>query len=112
VRCGYPAISVGHQCPTGDPVQWSASFFPDSCLVAILCCGLLVQVLVVDLLWGLVAECRVETFSIVAKFDVPGNILSGVFTGRVDGAVDSFDFYCGVEGFGEGVVETYSGGPD
>ena len=41
--------------------------------------------------------------SIVAKFDVPSNILSGVFTGRIDGAVDSFDFDCGIEGFGESV---------
>ena len=50
--------------------------------------------------------------SIVAKFDVPSNILSGVFTGRIDGAVDSFDFDCGIEGFGESVVETHPGGPD
>ena len=50
--------------------------------------------------------------TIVAKFDVPGNIFPGVFTGWVDGAVDPFDFHGGVEGFGEGVVETYSGGPD
>ena len=41
--------------------------------------------------------------SIVAKFDIPGNIGSGVFTGRVDGAVDSFDFDCGIKGFGESV---------
>jgi hypothetical protein len=37
--------------------KWAALFFPDSCLIAILCCGLPVQVLVVDLLWGLVPEC-------------------------------------------------------
>ena len=36
---------------------WSALFFPDSCLIAILCRGLPVQVLVVDLLRGLVPEC-------------------------------------------------------
>ena len=76
------------------------------------CCDLPVQVLVVDLLWGLVSECRVKTLSIVAEFYIPGNILAGVFTGRVDGAVDPFDFYGGIEGFGEGVVEAYSGGPD
>jgi hypothetical protein len=45
----------------------------------------------------------VETLSIVAEFDVPGNVFSGVFTGRVDGAVDPFDFHGSVEGFGEGV---------
>ena len=49
-----------------------------------------------------------ETLSIVAEFDVAGNILSGVFTGRVDGAVDPFDFHGGIEGFGESVVETLS----
>jgi hypothetical protein len=79
---------------------WAASFFPDSCLIAILCCELPVQVLVVDLLWGLVSECRVETLSIVAEFDVPGNVCSGVFAGGVDGAVDPFDFHGGVEGLG------------
>ena len=41
--------------------------------------------------------------SIVAKFDVPGNILTGVFTSRVDGAVDPFDFHGGIERFGESV---------
>ncbi len=50
--------------------------------------------------------------SIVSEFDVSGNIFSSVFTGRVDSAVDPFDFYGGIEGFGEGVVEAYSGGPD
>jgi hypothetical protein len=44
----------------------------------------------------------VETLSIVAEFDVPGNICSGVFAGGVDGAVDSLDFHGGVEGFSEG----------
>lgn len=53
-----------------------------------------------------------ETLSIVAKFYIPGNILSGVFTGRVDGAVDPFDFHGSIEGFGEGVVETHSSGSD
>jgi hypothetical protein len=54
----------------------------------------------------------VETLCIVAEFDVSGNICSGVFPGGVDGAVDPFDFHGGVKGFGEGVVETHSGGPD
>jgi hypothetical protein len=30
-----------------------------------------------------------------------------VFTGRVDGAVDPFNFHGGIEGFGESVVETH-----
>jgi len=35
-----------------------------------------------------------------------------VFTGRIDGAVDPFDFHGGIEGFSESVVETHSTGPD
>jgi hypothetical protein len=54
----------------------------------------------------------VDTLSIVAEFDVAGNVFSGVFAGGVDGSVDSFDFHGGVEGFGEGVVVAYSGGAD
>jgi hypothetical protein len=49
---------------------------------------------------------------IVAKFDVPGNIHPGVFTGRIGSAIDAFDFHGGVERFGERIVETDSGGPD
>jgi hypothetical protein len=45
----------------------------------------------------------VETFDIIAKFDVSGNIGSGVFAGRVDGTVDPFDFHGSVERFGQGV---------
>ena len=80
--------------------EWSALFFPDSYLIAMSCRGLPVQVLVVDLLRGLVSECRVETLSIVAKFNVPGNVFSGVFAGGVNGAVDPFDLHGGVERFG------------
>jgi hypothetical protein len=54
----------------------------------------------------------VETLSIVAEFDVPGNVCAGVFAGGVDGPVDSFDFHSSVERFGKGVVETHSGSPD
>jgi len=54
----------------------------------------------------------VETLSIVAEFDVPGNVFPGVFAGGVDGAVDSFDFDGGVERLGESVVEAHSGGAD
>ncbi|HSL09340.1 MAG TPA: hypothetical protein VK887_15395, partial [Pseudonocardiaceae bacterium] len=55
---------------------------------------------------------RVETLSIVAEFDVPGNVFPGVFAGGVDGTVDPFDFDSGVERLGESVVEAHSGGPD
>jgi hypothetical protein len=54
----------------------------------------------------------VETLGIVAEFNVPGNILSSVFAGGVNGAVDPFDFHRGVERLGESVVETHPGGPD
>jgi len=53
-----------------------------------------------------------ETLCIVAEFDVPGNVCAGVFSGRVAGAVDSLDLHGGVERFGEGVIETHSGGTD
>jgi hypothetical protein len=53
----------------------------------------------------------VETLSIVAEFDIPDNILSGVFASRVDGTVDPFDFHGGIERFCESVVETHTGGP-
>jgi hypothetical protein len=46
---------------------------------------------------GLVVECRVKTLTIITEFDVPGNILSGVFPGRVNGAVDPFYFHGSVE---------------
>jgi hypothetical protein len=36
------------------------------------------------------------------------NICPGVFPGRIDGAVNPLDFHGGVEGLGEGVVETLS----
>jgi hypothetical protein len=42
----------------------------------------------------------VKTLTIITEFDVPGNILSGVFAGRVNGAVDPFHFHGSVEGFG------------
>jgi hypothetical protein len=54
----------------------------------------------------------VETLSIIAEFDVPGNVFPGVFAGGVDGTVDPFDFDSGVERLGESVVEAHSGGPD
>ncbi|HKR50373.1 MAG TPA: hypothetical protein VJT72_12505 [Pseudonocardiaceae bacterium] len=44
-----------------------------------------------------------ETFGIVAEFDVPGNVFSGVFAGGADGAIDPFDFHGRVEGFGQGI---------
>src|SRR5437764_3391360 len=49
---------------------------------------LAVQVLVVDLVWGLVGECRVESFRIVSEFDVSRNVVDGVPAGRILGTMD------------------------
>src|SRR5437667_7020974 len=49
---------------------------------------LAVQVLVVDLVWGLVGECRVESFRIVSEFDVSRNVVDGVSAGRILGTMD------------------------
>ena len=76
-------------------------------------CGeLSVQVLVVDLVWGLVGECRVESFGIVSEFDVPGNIVDGVAAGRVLGAVDPLVLQGGEERFGHRIIVAYPGAPD
>src|SRR5438552_10984121 len=49
---------------------------------------LAVQVLVVDLVWGLVGECRVESFRIVSEFDVSRNVVDGVSAGRILATMD------------------------
>ena len=71
--------------------------FSGQLLKMFLCCCLPVQVLVVDLLRGLVAECRVQTLDIVAELDVPGNVFAGVLAGRVDGTVHPLNLHRGVE---------------
>ena len=70
------------------------------------CCDLPVQVLVVDLLrvWYKVPSEDVEYCSEILY---TGQHPFGVFTGRVYGAVDPFNFHGGIEGFGESVVETH-----
>jgi len=50
-----------------------------------------------------------ETQPIIPQLDVPGNILFRLLPRRVNGTVDSFDFYCGVERLGESIVEAYPG---
>jgi len=51
----------------------------------------------VDFLWGPIAECRVETSSVVAEFDVSHQVFAGVFPGRVLGAVDPLVLQSGEE---------------
>jgi hypothetical protein len=63
--CSLTGLNVSEALPLHQHVakfflfeaDWSASSFPDSCLIAISCCGLPVQVLGVDLLRGPVSEC-------------------------------------------------------
>ena len=58
--------------------EWAAPRFPDSRFGAISCCTLPVQVLVVDFLRSLVAECRMET-----SRDEPGVMMAaGAFGAR------------------------------
>ncbi len=65
-----------------------------------------------DLLRGPIAERRVETLGIVAELNVACHVFAGVFARRVGGAVDAFDFQRGVEGLGQGVIETRPGPTD
>src|SRR4028118_773537 len=53
-----------------------------------------------------------ETFGIVAEFYVSGNIVDGMFAGRVLGPVYALVFEDGEERFGHGVVVTDSGASD
>src|SRR6266496_4199924 len=71
-----------------------------------------VDVVGIGLVWCAVAEGRVEPLGVVAELDVPGDVLSGVFPGRVGCAVDPLDLYCGVEGFGLGVIVADTGTSD
>src|SRR6266508_4956242 len=76
-------------------------------------CGVVgVDVVGVGLVWCAVAEAGVEPLGVVAEFDVPGDVLAGVFPGRVGGPVDAFDLHCGVERFGLGVIVADAGASD
>src|SRR5215211_7750238 len=63
-------------------------------------------------MWGLVSECRVKTFGIVAQFYVPRNIVDGVPAGRVLRAVNPLGFEGGEERFGHRVVVAAARPPD
>ena len=64
-----------------------------------------------DLVWGLIAEPRVETFRIVVHFDVPGNVAPSVFPGGINGPVDELVLQCREERFRHRVVIAYPGPP-
>jgi hypothetical protein len=72
---------------------WASPAFSGQLIRVISCCVLSVQVLVVDLLWGSIAESRVETLSIIVELDVSGHVLSCVFPGRIDGSVNSLHLH-------------------
>ena len=74
------------------PLAWEAPRFPDSCSDVNLCCELPIQVLVVDFLRRPVPERGVEPDPIIAKLDVPRNIVHRPFPCRIRGAVDPLDF--------------------
>ena len=91
---GRAGPGVGHG--DGDPAalgpHWAAPCFPDICYGSRLRCDLPIEVLVVNLLRGSVAERRVETLRIIAELDVPGHVFAGVFPCGIDGAMHSLDF--------------------
>ncbi len=76
------------------------------------CCGLPVQVLVVNLYRGPVAERRVETSPIVEALDVFDNLAAGLCAGRVDGAVEPLILERPEERFGHRVIPADSGPAD
>src|SRR5260370_39818424 len=90
----------------------SATSFPDSGFVANSRCGLLFQILVVDLLRGPVLKSGVPTLGIVPEFDVPHNITARVFTSRILGAVDALILQRGEERLGHRVIVAYPGAAD
>jgi hypothetical protein len=92
--------------------EWAAPRFPDSRFGAISCCTLPVQVLVVDFLRSPVAECRMETRPIIAKLDVPRNVLPRFPDCRIHGTVHPLDFHRGIERLCERIIETRSGTAD
>ena len=53
-----------------------------------------------------------ESFGIIAKLDVSGHVLTGMFPGWVHRPVHSLNFECGVERFGECIVETRTDASD
>ena len=75
-------------------------------------CGLLFQVLVVDLLRGPVLKSGVPTFRIVPEFYVPHHVAARVLAGRVLGAVDTLVLKRGEERLRHSIVVPYTGAAD
>ena len=65
-----------------------------------------------DLPWGPIAEPRVETPRILVHFDVPGNVASSMFPGRINGAVDELILQCREERFRHRIIVTDPGPPN
>src|SRR5207253_7927825 len=90
----------------------SAPSFPDSGFVANSRCGLLFQILVVDLLRRPVLNSGVPTPRIVPEFDVPHNVAARMLAGRILGTVDTLVLQRGEERLRHGIVVTYPGAAD
>ena len=75
-------------------------------------CGLLFQILVVDLLRRPVLNSGVPTPRIVPEFDVPHNVAARMLAGRILGAVDTLVLQRGEERLRHGIVVTYPGAAD
>jgi hypothetical protein len=99
LEAGGPALGRTRRPGAGrKPVtEWAAPDFPDSGIDVDLRCCLRIQVLGADFVRGLVAERGVDSSTIVEDLDVACNVVSCFLAGRVDGAVDAFDFERGIE---------------
>ena len=75
-------------------------------------CGLLFQILVVDLLRGPVLKSGVPTLRIVPEFDVPHNVAAGMFASRILGAVDALVLKRSKERLGHRIIVAYTGMAD
>src|SRR5450759_5474545 len=71
-------------------------------------CGLLFQILIVDLLRGPVLKSGVPTPRIVPEFDVPHNVLARVLPGWILGTVNALILQRGEKRFGHGIVVALS----
>ena len=103
---------AGGICVAESMVGRSAPSFPDSGFVANSRCGLLFQILVVDLLRGPVLKSGVPTLRIVPEFDVPHNVAAGMFASRILGTVDALVLKRSKERLGHRIIVAYTGTAD
>ncbi len=75
-------------------------------------CGLLFQILVVDLLRSPVLKSGVPTPRIVPEFDVPHNVPARMLTSRILGAVDTLVLKRGEERLRHSIIVAYPGAAD